>query len=56
VAPIPAVARLAEGAERERIWAEQIALVPKFAEFEATAGRQIPVVVLERVHRNEVHA
>ncbi|WP_232330739.1 nitroreductase/quinone reductase family protein [Nocardia fusca] len=34
----PAVARLAEGAERERIWAEEIALVPKFAEFEAAAG------------------
>jgi hypothetical protein len=36
-------------AERERIWAEEVALVPKFAEFEAAAGRQIPVVVLERV-------
>ncbi|MFC5826179.1 nitroreductase family deazaflavin-dependent oxidoreductase [Nonomuraea insulae] len=46
---VPAVARLAEGAERERLWAKEIALVPKFAEFEAAAGRQIPVVVLERV-------
>ncbi|TQM35968.1 nitroreductase/quinone reductase family protein [Pseudonocardia cypriaca] len=46
----PVVARLAEGAERERIWAEEVALVPKFAEFEAAAGRQVPVVVLERVH------
>lgn len=45
---VPAVARLAQGAERERIWAKEIALVPKFAEFEAAAGRQIPVVVLER--------
>lgn len=52
---VPAVARLAEGAERERIWAEEIALVPKFAEFEAAAGRQIPVVVLERVPENEMH-
>jgi deazaflavin-dependent oxidoreductase (nitroreductase family) len=47
---VPVVARLAEGAERERIWAKEIALVPKFAEFETAAGRQIPVVVLERVH------
>jgi hypothetical protein len=46
---VPAVARLAKGAERERIWAKEIALIPKFAEFEAAAGRQIPVVVLERV-------
>ena len=46
---VSAVARLAEGEERERLWAKEIALVPKFAEFEAVAGRQIPVVVLERV-------
>ncbi len=46
----PAVARLAEGAERERLWAREIALVPKFAEFEAASGRQVPVVVLERAH------
>ncbi|GAA4667172.1 nitroreductase/quinone reductase family protein [Amycolatopsis dongchuanensis] len=46
---VPVVARVAEGAERERIWAKEIALVPKFAEFEAASGRQIPVVVLERV-------
>jgi hypothetical protein len=36
-------------ADRERIWAEEVALVLKFAEFEAAAGWQIPVVVLERV-------
>ncbi|GAA1666969.1 nitroreductase family deazaflavin-dependent oxidoreductase [Nonomuraea maheshkhaliensis] len=47
---VPVVARLAEGAERGRLWAREVALVPKFAEFEATAGRQIPAVVLERVH------
>jgi deazaflavin-dependent oxidoreductase (nitroreductase family) len=46
---VPAVARLTKGAERQRIWANEIALIPKFAEFEAAAGRQIPVVVLERV-------
>jgi hypothetical protein len=46
---VPAVARLTKGAEREGIWAKQTTLIPKFAEFEAAAGRQIPVVVLERV-------
>ena len=47
---VPVVARTTEGAERERIWAAQTALVPKFAEFEAVSGRQIPVVLLERDH------
>lgn len=45
---VPAVARLARGEEREQIWAKEVALVPKFAEFEAMSGRQVPVVVLER--------
>ncbi len=45
---IPVEARLTAGEERARIWAEQIALVPKFAEFEASSGRQVPVVLLER--------
>lgn len=49
VEKIPVEARLAAGAERAAIWAEQIALVPKFAEFEAASGREIPVVLLERV-------
>ncbi|MFI6167881.1 nitroreductase family deazaflavin-dependent oxidoreductase [Nocardia sp. NPDC051052] len=51
---VPALARVAEGAEREQIWAKEITLVPKFAEFEAAAGRQIPVVVLERALGNKV--
>jgi len=46
---VSALATLAKGAERERIWAREIALIPKFAEFEAAAGRQIPVVVLKRL-------
>ncbi|WP_338770498.1 nitroreductase family deazaflavin-dependent oxidoreductase [Nocardia vulneris] len=45
---VSAVARLAEGDERAQIWAEQTALVPKFADFEIASGRQIPVVLLER--------
>jgi deazaflavin-dependent oxidoreductase (nitroreductase family) len=41
-------ARVAEGAERERIWEAQKLAVPGFAEYEKTAGdRQIPVIVLE---------
>lgn len=43
------MARTAQGSERERIWTRQIARMPAFGEFETTAGRQIPVVVLERV-------
>ncbi|HVW43105.1 MAG TPA: nitroreductase/quinone reductase family protein [Amycolatopsis sp.] len=46
---VPVAARLAEGAERERIWATQVAVTPAFAEFEAAAGRRIPVLLLERV-------
>ncbi|MEV6909146.1 nitroreductase/quinone reductase family protein [Amycolatopsis sp. NPDC051071] len=45
---VTAVARLTEGAERERLWADVTALIPAFAGFQAAAGRQIPVVALER--------
>jgi deazaflavin-dependent oxidoreductase (nitroreductase family) len=41
-------ARVATGAERDRIWGEQKRVMPGFAEYEKTAGdREIPVVVLE---------
>ncbi|GGM22799.1 nitroreductase/quinone reductase family protein [Promicromonospora citrea] len=46
---VPVVARLAQGEQRARIWSRQVALIPKFAEFEAASGREIPVVVLQRV-------
>jgi deazaflavin-dependent oxidoreductase (nitroreductase family) len=42
-------AREAEGAERSRIWAAQKAAMPVFREYEAVAGRIIPVLLLERV-------
>ena len=43
-------ARVAQGAERERIWEKQKQLMPGFAAYEDKAqGRQIPVVILERV-------
>ena len=45
----PAVARVASGEERTRIWEAQKAAHPNFAEYEAkTEGREIPVVLLTR--------
>ena len=42
-------ARVADDAERERIWEAQKAAFPQFAEYEKTSGgRTIPVVILER--------
>jgi deazaflavin-dependent oxidoreductase (nitroreductase family) len=43
------VARVAEGDEREQLWATIKELRPGFAEYEQKTDRQIPVVVLERV-------
>jgi deazaflavin-dependent oxidoreductase (nitroreductase family) len=40
-------ARVAQGDEREGIWEKQKRDFPGFAEYEKTANRQIPVVVLE---------
>ncbi|WP_245791151.1 nitroreductase/quinone reductase family protein [Actinacidiphila rubida] len=42
-------AALAEGAERERLWAEQLPATPYFAEFQERAGRPTPVVALTRL-------
>ena len=41
-------ARLATGAERDRLWARQLAVYPPLADFQAATDRVIPVVVLER--------
>jgi deazaflavin-dependent oxidoreductase (nitroreductase family) len=46
-AQIPVTARVATGEERATIWDRQTELVPHFAELAGTAGRQIPVVVLD---------
>jgi deazaflavin-dependent oxidoreductase (nitroreductase family) len=46
---IPVRARVAEGEERDRIWAEQKRVNPNFAEYEEKTTRPIPVVILERV-------
>ena len=42
-----AVARVAEGEERDRFWDEQKRSWPGFANYETKTSRQIPVVVLE---------
>jgi deazaflavin-dependent oxidoreductase (nitroreductase family) len=41
-------ARIAQGEERDRLYAAQAALMPGFAEYQRKTTRQIPVVVLER--------
>jgi deazaflavin-dependent oxidoreductase (nitroreductase family) len=47
---VPVRARVAEGEERESIWAAQKELMPGFADYETKTDRVIPVVVLERIH------
>ena len=42
-------ARETEGDERARIWEAQKASMPVFREYKAVAGRDIPVLLLERV-------
>ncbi|MHA6759848.1 nitroreductase/quinone reductase family protein [Streptacidiphilus sp. PAMC 29251] len=46
-----AVAADAAGAEREQLWATQLARLPALADFQATAPGPIPVVVLTRQDR-----
>jgi deazaflavin-dependent oxidoreductase (nitroreductase family) len=48
-ATVSARARVAEGEERDRLYARQAALRPQFAEYQANTHRVIPVVVLEPV-------
>jgi deazaflavin-dependent oxidoreductase (nitroreductase family) len=45
----PAVARTAEGAERERLWKVMTAVWPNYDEYVKRTTRVIPVVVLARV-------
>ncbi|HXA43253.1 MAG TPA: nitroreductase family deazaflavin-dependent oxidoreductase [Candidatus Solibacter sp.] len=44
---IPVRAREAEGAERERIWADRVAIAPTFGEYQRKTSRRIPVIILE---------
>jgi deazaflavin-dependent oxidoreductase (nitroreductase family) len=41
---------VAEGAERERLFAAQKEAMPAFAEYETKTDRQIPVIALERIN------
>ena len=43
-----AIARSAEGAERERLWKLMTSVWPNYDQYAARTGRRIPVVVLER--------
>jgi deazaflavin-dependent oxidoreductase (nitroreductase family) len=43
-----AVARIADRAERDRLYAAHAELMPNFAEYETKTTRVIPIVVLER--------
>ena len=40
-------ARVAEGAERQRLFDAQAAVMPGFAEYQRKTSREIPVIVLE---------
>lgn len=44
-----AVARVVTGEERARIWEQQKAAQPQFAEYETKTDREIPIIVLEPV-------
>ena len=41
-------AREAEGGERERMFADRVAIAPGFGEYQRNTSRQIPVMILER--------
>jgi deazaflavin-dependent oxidoreductase (nitroreductase family) len=45
----PARAIVAEGADRDRLWAAHVRQHPGFAEYERKTTRQIPVISLERL-------
>jgi deazaflavin-dependent oxidoreductase (nitroreductase family) len=42
------VARLAAADERQRLWELMVGLFPKYAAYQRKAGRELPVVVVER--------
>ncbi|WP_431895755.1 nitroreductase family deazaflavin-dependent oxidoreductase [Nonomuraea sp. bgisy101] len=43
-----ATSELIEGDERDRLYAEMVAIAPTFADYEAKTARRIPVVALNR--------
>lgn len=42
-------AREAKGEERDRMYAERVAIAPGFGEYERQTSRKIPVMILERI-------
>ena len=44
-----AIATVAEGLERQRLWSRVVELYPFFADHQAKTSRQIPVIVLRRL-------
>jgi deazaflavin-dependent oxidoreductase (nitroreductase family) len=49
----PVRAAVAEGAERRRLFDQQAAQMPFFAEYERTTPRTIPVVILTRIDTDQ---
>jgi deazaflavin-dependent oxidoreductase (nitroreductase family) len=43
-------ASVAQGQDRERLYNQHAALLPHFASFQKKTRRQIPVIILERIH------
>ncbi|MGH7862617.1 MAG: nitroreductase family deazaflavin-dependent oxidoreductase [Candidatus Dormibacteraceae bacterium] len=52
VATLDVKAHEALGAERERIWADRVAMAPGFGEYQKKTPRRIPVMVLESVGKD----
>jgi proline iminopeptidase len=46
---VSARARVAEGAERERLWAKMVEIYPPYTDYQKATERTIPVVVLDPV-------
>jgi deazaflavin-dependent oxidoreductase (nitroreductase family) len=46
---VSARARVAEGAEREKIWEHMVEIYPPYVDYQKSTDRVIPVVVLDPV-------
>jgi replicative DNA helicase len=54
IAALRTRARIAEGAEREKLWAEAASAWPQYDTYQTRTDRLIPVVALERVERHNI--
>ena len=52
IATVDVRAREAEGEERERIYADRVAIAPGFGEYQKQTSRRIPVMVLEPIGKS----